>query len=419
MAVFYYTYNEKMRTTSASVVRKNNTRNRILSLIRERYKISKTQLKQETGYSMATVLSTVDELLSENLIFYAEKGNALSGRKPTFISLNPKGGYFVGITFNATDMSAAILDYSGEMLHYFSEPFIPSKLSVEYVLDRLAVNLFKTLEILKDKQEPIIGIGVGAPGYLDENSGISIFYPHIPQWQNVDVHGFLKPLVPNIPVYIEHNTNGMALAYKWLRPEYRSMCYIIISIRSGVRMSCVFENRLYKGKNYTAGEIGHIRINGSRRYCPCGKYGCLESEVSEIAIRERILEGIKVNRYTRLWEGAGKNIENISIDSFIQGVLVEDSECLILLDEICDFLGESITQLLNILNPDKVILSTKLNKIGLPFYSRLRKKINESAIFVALQDYTLEATDFGDTLAAVGAACIVMDNKLTYVDAIV
>ncbi|MDR0720440.1 MAG: ROK family protein, partial [Treponema sp.] len=249
-----------MGTTSAAALRKNNTRNRVLSLIRERGKISKTQLKRETGYSMATVLSTVDELLADNLIFYAEKGNALSGRKPTFISLNPRGGYFAGITFNATDMSAAILDYRGDMIHYFSESFVLSNLSVEYVLDRLAVNLFKMLEILKDKKEPVIGIGVGAPGYLDEKTGISIFYPHIPKWRNVDIQGFLKPLVLDIPTYIEHNTNGMALAYKWLRPEYRDMCYVIISIRSGIRMSCVFKNRLYKGKNYTAGEIGHIRI---------------------------------------------------------------------------------------------------------------------------------------------------------------
>jgi predicted NBD/HSP70 family sugar kinase len=408
-----------MENYTAGVIRKNNTRNRILSLIRERGKISKTQLKYETRYSMATILSTIDELLAAGLIYYTEKGKTPSGRKPTYISLNPEGGYFVGITFNATDMSGAILNYSGEMLNYFSEPFDNSRLSVEYVMDCLAKNLLKMMKILQDKKDLVIGIGVGSPGYLDENTGISIFYPHIPEWQNVDVLGFIKPLLPDIPIYIEHNTNGMALAYKWLRPEYRRMCYIIISIRSGIRMSCVFDNVLYKGKNYTAGEIGHIKVNGSRRYCPCGKSGCLESEVSEIAIRERILEGLKANRYTRIWEKAHKNTENIGIDSFVQGVLAEDPDCIDLLDEICGFLGESITHLLNILNPDRVILSTKLNQIGLPFLDRLRKIVNESAIFVALQDFTLESTDFGDSLAAVGAACIVMDHELSYVDAII
>jgi predicted NBD/HSP70 family sugar kinase len=408
-----------MNNPGAGLLRKSNTRNRILSLIRERGKISKTQLKKETRYSMATILSTIDELLGEGLIYYSEKGKSPSGRKPTYISLNAEGGYFVGITFNATDMSGAILNYCGEKVHYFTEPFNISSLSVEYVLDCLRVNLMKMMEILKGKENRIIGIGVGSPGYLDEKTGVSIFYPHIPKWQNVDILTFLAPLIKDIPIYIEHNTNGMALAYKWLRSEYRGMCYLIISIRSGIRMSCVFDNVLYKGKNYTAGEIGHIHVNGSRRYCPCGKCGCLESEVSETAILERILEGIKANRYASLWEKAGKKIENINIDLFVEGIHAEDPECMVLLDEICCFLGESLTQLLNILNPEKIIFSTKLNKIGPPFFDRLREQVHKNAIFVALENFTLEPTEFADALAAVGAACIVMDHELTYVDAII
>ena len=408
-----------MTNPSASLLRKNNTRNRILALIREQGKISKTQLKRKTRYSMATILSTIDELLEEELIYYAEKGKVPSGRKPTYISLNAEGGYFIGITFNATDMSGAILNYCGERIHYFTEPLNSSNLSVEYVLGCLKANLMKMMEILRGGEDRIIGIGVGAPGYLDEKTGISIFYPHIPEWRNVNILTFLTPLIKNIPVYIEHNTNGMALAYKWLRPDYRGMCYLIISIRTGIRMSCVFNNVLYKGKNYTAGEIGHIKVNGSRRYCPCGKCGCLESEVSETAIRERILEGIKANRYSMLWEAAGKKTENINIDLFAARVLSEDPECMVLLDELCCFLGESLTQLLNILNPDRIILSTKLNQIGEPFFDRLWEHIRKDAIFVALENFTLEPTEFGDALAAIGAACIVMDHELCYVDAII
>jgi predicted NBD/HSP70 family sugar kinase len=408
-----------MKDQGSGVIRKNNTRNRILSLIRERGKISKTQLKQETRYSMVTILSTIDELLAEGLIYYAEKGKAPSGRKPTYISLNPGGGYFVGLTFNATDMSGAILDYGGEMIDHFSEALDRASLSEGYVLERLAANLLMVLDKLRDKRKLIIGIGVGSPGYLDEKTGVSIFYPHIPRWQNVDILGFLSPLVPDIPIYIEHNTNGMALAYKWLRPEYRGLSYIIISVRSGVRMSFVFDKILYKGKNYTAGEIGHIRVDRGRRYCPCGKYGCLESEVSETAIRERILEGVKANRYGWLWEQAARDSGKVNVDLFVRGVLEGDQDCMELLDELCDFLGESITRLLNILNPDRVILSSRLNRIGPPLLERLQRKLEEGAIFVALQNFSLEFTGFGDALAAVGAACIVMDQELTYVDAII
>ncbi|MCL2833374.1 MAG: ROK family protein [Treponema sp.] len=408
-----------MNNPGAGLIRKNNTRNRILSLIRERGKISKIQLKKETRYSMATVLSTVNRLLDQNLVYYAEKGKTSSGRKPVYISLNAEGGYFIGITFNAADISGAILNFCGESIHYFRQPFPVTGLTVEFVLDSLKINLLKMLDVMKGREDRIIGIGVGSPGYLDENTGISIFYPHIPRWKNIDILGFLTPLVKNIPVYIEHNTNGMALAYKWLRPQYRGMCYLIISIRSGIKMSCVFDNILYKGKNYTAGEIGHIRVSGSKRYCPCGKSGCLESEVSETAIRERILEGVKANRFANLWEKSGRDFKKINIDLFIEQVLAGDPECVFLLDEICGYLGESLTQLLNILNPEKIILSSELNKIGAPLFDRLTAKIRENAIFVALENFTLEPTEFGNTLAAIGAACIAMDHELAYVDAII
>jgi predicted NBD/HSP70 family sugar kinase len=400
-------------------IRKSNTRKRILQLIRERGKISKTELKHLSRYSMETVLSTINDLLADNLIFYAEKGNTFSGRKPTYISLNPGGGYFVGISFNATDIRGAILNYCGEIIYSVHAPLSGKVLSVEYVLECLKKGLLQMLEAHKDKKKLIYGIGIGVPGYLNEKTNMSIFYPHIPNWKNVDIAGFFRAIIPDINIFIENSTNAMALAYKWLRPEFRGMNYIIIVIRSGVRMAGVFGDMLYKGKNYTAGEIGHVQVSGSRRYCPCGKYGCLDSEASEIAIRERIIEGIKVNRYHWIWDKAKRKFDNVNIELFIQGVLEGDKDCNILLDEVCNYLGEAITRLLNILDPEKIILTSRLNQIGDLFLNRLRKYIAEHAVFVALENFSLEATDFGETLAEVGAAAIVMERELAYVDAII
>ena len=408
-----------MDKVGMGIKRKINTKNRILYLIRTEEKISKSKLQQQTGYSMTTILSTINELLEAGLISFAEKGMTPTGRKPLYITLNPEGGYFVGISFTALNMSGAVLNYCGEIVHFFQVSLSEANLSVEYVLENLTKNLLEMLEKIQDKKDRIIGIGIGVPGYYDEDDNISIFYPHIPNWRNVDLTKYLKSIVPDIKIYIEHNTNGMALAYNWLRPEYRGLCYIIITITSGIRMACVFNNVLYKGKNFTAGEIGHIRVNGGRRYCRCGKTGCLESEVSESAIQERILEGLRANRFAWVWEAAERKYKNITTDLFIKGVIAQDADCLALFDELCSFLGESITQLLNILNPDKVILSSKLCQLGDHFLSRLYKYVEENAVFVALKNFSLETTDFGETLAAVGAASIVMNHELSYVDAVI
>lgn len=408
-----------MKKKGMSTIRKENTRNRILSVIREKGKVSKTEIKRETRYSMETILLTIDELISENLIFYAEKGNSKNGRKPTYISLNPKGGYLIGLTFHAAEINCCLLDYCGTVLDFLSEPLEKNHLSVDYVLKRLAANLKDLLERQSSIRKKILGIGVGIPGYVDDNDGLSIFYPHIPNWNNIDVCSYLRQIVSEIPIYAEHNTNGMALAYKWLCPAYKGLCYLVVSIRSGVRMSCVFDNSLYKGKNSAAGEIGHIRVEGGNRYCPCGKTGCLDTEVSESAIQERILEGVRVGRFHNLWQQANQQAENVNTDLFIACARENDPDCLALLDELCTYLGEALVRLLNTLNPDKIILSTKLNRLGASFYDRLNQIIQNQAFFVTLENFTLEATQFGDSLAAIGAACIVMEKTLSYVDAII
>ena len=408
-----------MKNANNVDIRKRNTKNRILSLIREQGKISKTELFKQTGYSMTTILSTINELLDAALVSYGEKGITPSGRKPVYISLNPEGGYFVGISFTAARMSGAILNYCGEMIYHFEIPLVEAKLSVEYVLENLSKNLMDMLEKIRDKKDRVIGIGIGVPGNYNEDSSLSVYYPHIPNWRNVDLIKYLGPIFPEYKICIEPSINGMALAYNWLRPEYKGLSYIVISIARGIRMACVFGNVLYKGNNFTAGVIGHIRVNGGRRYCPCGKRGCLETEVSEHAIRERILEGLRANRFAWIWEAAEKNHENINIDLFIKGVLAQDNDCLMLLDELCFFLGESIAHLLNILNPDKIILSSKLNQLGEVLLSRIYRHVKENAIFMALENFSLETTDFGETLAAVGAASIVMNHELSYVDAII
>jgi len=174
---------------------------------------------------------------------------------------------------------------------------------------------------------------------------------------------------------------------------------------------------LYKGKNYTAGEIGHTRISGGSRSCPCGKTGCLESEISEKAIIKKILEGVRVKRFAKIWESSGFDDNNVNMDLFIRFIREGDADSLALLDEICHYLGDSISQLVNILNPSRVILNTTLCDLGSLFFDRLRQIVWKQGIFVALDGLSLEPVAFGRKTAAIGAAAIVMERELNFVDA--
>ena len=409
-----------MNNIGMGLIRKNNTRNRILHIIRSRKKVSKMDIKKISKYSMITVLDTIDSLFRENLILYAEKVNtAKSGRKPTHIAINPQGGYFLGLTFNAAEISVALLNYCGELEYFRRYPLEQEKVSVNYVLRRIYSVLDSFLRRYSSIRSKIIGLGVGAPGYIDEEQGLCVFYPHIKNWRSIPLRELLSRRVKDIPVYIDHNTNAMLLSYRWLRPESTEGMLALISIRSGIRMSCMINSVLYKGKNFSAGEIGHTKVSGGARRCPCGKTGCLESEISEKAIRLKILEGIRRNRFAKLWKRAGRNENKVDMDLFIALVREGDPDALAMLEEICNYLGDSITQLVNILNPSRVILNTSLCDLGDLFIEKLKRIVWEQGIFVALDGLSIEPVAFGDKSAAIGAAAIVMERELDFVDAII
>ena len=400
------------------LIRKNNTRNRILHIIRTWKKVSKVDIKRISKYSMVTVLDTIEALLEKELIFYAEKVNSKkSGRRPTHISINPEGGYFLGLSFNAAELSMVLLDYCGEALDFTCLAFDQKKLSAQYVLEIIYSKLDDILKRHSAIRSKIIGIGIGAPGYTDEERGICMFYPHIKNWQSIPLQNLLAERIPDIPIYMENNTNSMLLAYRWLIPGSTRGTLVLISIRSGIKMSCVIDSMLYKGKNYTSGEIGHIKVSGGSRYCPCGKKGCLESEISEKAIIIKILEGIRANRFTELWKGAGFDKNNVNMDLFIRSVKNGDADSFALLDEVCSYLGDSITQLVNILNPSRVVLNTSLCKLGDLFFDRIKHIVWEQGVYLALDGLSLEPVAFGEKSAAIGAAAIVMERELNFVDA--
>lgn len=398
-------------------IRKNNTRNRILHIIRTNGRVSKMDIKKISRYSMATVLDTVDTLLGEGLVYYAEKGETKSGRKPTYISIAPNGGYFLGMSYHAREASVALLNYRGDVVDFTIESFDAEKVSVEYVLEHLYALLENMLSAHKELRPKILGIGIGAPGYVDNKAGVITYYSHIENWSDIPLRALVQQRFPDLPVHIENNVNATALAYKWLVPDIGDDTTIIISIRSGVRMSSIINSALYRGTSLTAGEIGHIKVEGGGRYCPCGKKGCLDTEVSDNAIREKILEGIRVGRFAELWQLAGQNAVKVNMDLFIQSVQAGHADSVALLDETCAFLGDALTQIVNMLNPSNIVFNARLCSLGDAFLGRLQKALDEQAIYPALEVLSLQPVAFGEKTAAIGAAAVVMEQELAYVDA--
>lgn len=394
-------------------LRKKNNRNKILNIIRSYEDTSRYDIKKMSKLSMTTVLTTIDELLKEGLIIEAGIGESKGGRKPIWLEINPKGGYFLGVEFNTEYIHSIVLDFSGEVIYSNKVQIDAETETPQSIIAIIKSTIKDMIDYLKDSKDKIFGIGIGAPGYVDIKSGVSLEYAHIKGWQNVPIKREIEKEF-NIPTFVENNVNAMALAYKWLEFDGSCSNILFVSIRRGIRMSCILNNDLYRGKDNTAGEIGHLRVQSGNRLCSCGKKGCLETEASNSGIRAKLLEGIEKNRYKELLELVGGDLQKVNIYSFVQSCLCGHQDSLELLDEVAEYIGDALSKVVILLNPDMIVISGEITKCGDIFLNKIREYISKNAIDVDAKGLNIERSKFGDNIGGIGAASIVMQEEFRF-----
>ena len=321
------------------------------------------------------------------MIYEEECEEARVGRKPAWLKINPLGGFYVGLEFNAQYMNCVAMDLLGNILSKCTRKTVQEgtvhQVKAETIICQIKKMLENALAELPDRNK-VIGIGLGAPGYVDQENGISYSYSRIPAWKNI----FLRDIIEEefgIPCHIQNNVSVMTLAYKWLYYNGNSSDFIFISIRTGIRMVTISNNRLVSGKDGFAGELGHIKVSEGGRICTCGRYGCLNSEISDTAIVSKIQEGFGVGHFQRILEIAGGDEGKVSIADYVRAVREGDADAIQLMRMTARILGRALALVVNILAPGEVVLSGEQFGIGEEFLHEIRMTLEGRSDCTELQ----------------------------------
>lgn len=408
-----------MRKESIINNRKIYKRNRLMEILRcSEQNLSRFDLKKMSGYSMSSILELSKEMIDEGLIYEEECEEARVGRKPAWLKINPSGGAYIGLEFNAQYMNTVVMDLVGNIL--FKETQVtagginPHHALQEDIVNQIRSMLNTALERVPDKNK-VIGIGMGIPGYVDSHRGYSYGYSRIPSWKNIMIRDLIQEEM-GITCYIQNNVSVMTLAYKWLNYNGNSNDFVFISIRTGIRMVTISNNRLVTGKGGFAGELGHIQINNGSRLCTCGRYGCLNSEISDPSLINIIKEGFQIHRFQRIYEIAGGSEENVTIEHYVQAVLEGDEDAVQLMKRAAETLGRALALVVNIFAPGEIVLSGKQFSIGDIFLEEIRKSVKVDAIAQNYENLRIKKSKFGGEIGAIGAACMVMEEYFSYQD---
>jgi N-acetylglucosamine repressor len=362
--------------------------------------VSRIELARRLNLAPSTVGIYVDHLVEEGFLFEGKAAARDFGRPPTILALNPGGGRFIGVDFEARNIMAVAVDFSQRPLKQFHDT-INAGDSVAVILDKIAHAIERVLA--GDRRE-VLGIGLGVPGQTDPERGVALHYKHIRGWENVPLVADLAGRFA-VPVFLENNIRTMALAELWFGQGRGVRDFICLGIRSGIGAGIIIGGQIYRGAHNLAGEIGDW---------PCALSPGLRTEPSPACARPfATLEGVAslqslLDHVTLAPATPGKpnprSAREQGLAQLVQAARAGDKSVLAELDRAARTFGLALTQLNCAFNPEKIILAGVFTAFGELFLERLERSLKEFAS--AAGTPRVVNSTLGEFNGALGAAAL-------------
>ena len=387
------------------VVHKNNIIKRnIIAHMAIRGECTLADLARELNISIPTVTKLVEELVADSIVTDKGKIETSGGRRPNIFGIRNSAIYFAGVEVNRDNIQCVITDLQNNL--------ITSKRYPDFELEDNDASLEKLCAYLEDfidtsgvDRSKLLGVGVALPGRTNPKTGRSYkYFTSNPTALSEIIENRLHH-----PVLIENDTRAKCYG------EYSKGCteeknVIYLNLGRGVAIGIIIDGKLYYGKSGFAGEFGHIPYFDNEIICGCGKKGCLETEVSGIAIENKMSDQIKKGRTTILLDKF-KEKERVHITDIIRAAKNDDNLSIELIEEAGEKIGKSIAFLINIFNSELVIVGGAMSNAGDYVMLPLKSAVNKYSLSLVYNDTKFRTTNFDENIGAVGAAMLIR-NKI-------
>jgi glucokinase len=254
----------------------------------------------------------------------------------------------------------------------------------------------------------ILGVGVGAPGPLDTRRGIVLLTPNL-GWVNLPLRQIIHDRL-GIPAALDNDANCAVLGEWWVGAARGARIAIGITIGTGIGGGLILDGKLFHGASDVAGEIGHTTIDTEGRRCKCGNYGCLEAYASGPNIALRAIEEIEAGAVSRLPTLVGGDLTRITAQTVYQAAADGDDLALEVVNDTAKFLGVGIGNLLNVFNPEVVVVCGGVTLAGDHLFVPLRREAARRAFKPAVAACRIVPGELAGTAGVYGAAKVFLDQ---------
>jgi len=320
--------------------------------------------------------------------------------------------FVLGIDIGGTNLVVGSVAEDGTRIVATASEPTQAEAGAKDVLERL-VGLAERAIAATRKEIPgaeILGVGVGAPGPLDTKRGIVLLSPNL-GWVNLPLRQIIHDRL-GLPATLDNDANCAVLGEWWVGAARGARNAIGITIGTGIGGGLILDGKLYHGASDVAGEIGHTTIDTEGRRCKCGNYGCLEAYASGPNIALRAVEEIAAGAVSRLPSLVGGDLSKVTAQTVYQAAQDGDDLALEVVNDTARFLGVGIGNLLNVFNPEAVVVCGGVTLAGDHLFVPLRREVARRAFKPAVTACRIVPGELAGTAGVYGAAKAFLDQTL-------
>jgi len=372
----------------------------MLDIVRINSGISRQNIGKQLHLSPATITNFVDDLIKNKIIHEIGQNKSTGGRKPIALSVIPKIGYAIGIDMEAQiNIRVSIVDFAMNLV-------AAKKMSIENIKDvnKIALNLVRLIRKLIEENKiniaHIVGIGIGFPLLVNVKNNI---HSHLDKGYLLQAsirEAFEKNF--SIPVCIDTNARTPLVAEQYIGAGKNSKNFILLLVRYGIVLGIVIDGKIYRGMNGVAGEVGQ---------CECGAKGCMEAWSSGKSILDEMKQAIKKKSGAEFSKEIIAKGDKTTLNDVIYEAKKGNKFVLSLFEKLAKNTGILIANLVNIFNPEKVIISGILDGFEDNFRNLIERKIGVQSIEEARVNLEIIFSKSGEYTGAIGAGILAINSS--------
>jgi glucokinase len=314
--------------------------------------------------------------------------------------------YFIGVDVGGTKVAAGLVNSAGEITHQTRVPMVATDAAAGLAAVNSAIDSVRATASFNSESEDLIaGIGICAPGPLDPRTGVVINPPNLPGWRNFPLAAEVSKAY-RLPVRVDNDGNAAALAEALWGAGRGFRNVFGATLGTGIGTGIVFDRRIYHGRTGAAAEGGHVTIDYHGPRCKCGKMGCIEILASGTAIARRASEQIAAGRRSSILEQAEGHVDRITGEMVGRAYLAGDALAIELLQQTAMFLTVWLGSIVDLLEPDVMIIGGGAASMLQPFFPEIRDQLPSWSVNPYCRDIPLVMAHYGADAGIAGGAAL-------------